>query len=382
MDQELRNRFLRQWESMTGVQFLLKRILNSDSGGILLRPISTNSIALIGLKPCDKTSTMKVYQEITPISNADVFILIDSVNKGFDYPIHNHPEYELNLVLGSSGQRIVGDSTERYVNNDLVLIGPYLFHKWDDEDKDDQDQTPCRVVTLQFDMHLFEGPLLVKEPFSGIKRMLTHASRGIQFTDETFAEARDMMLRLTQTSGINSILLFLKLLDMLASSPSFQHLVSVGFDQSVQQTSSKRLHAAYQYIIRHFKNVELRMSDVSDHINLSDSAFSHFFKKETHRSFSTFLIDMRLGHACHLLLDTDDLIAHISYECGFNNLTNFNRLFKKKYLRSPSAWRKMYQHKQDFDWHSQQTPGQFLPSDLRDAPHIQPDYRGSKLMHH
>lgn len=325
---------------------------------------------------------MKVFQEITPISNADVFILIDSVNKGFDYPIHNHPEYELNMVLGSSGQRIVGDSTEKYVDTDLVLIGPYLFHKWNDEDKDEQDTIPCRVVTIQFDMHLFEGPLLIKEPFAGIKRMLKNASRGIQFTHQTFEEARAIMLRMTQESGINSILLFFKLLDTLASSHSFQHLVSVGFDQSVQQTSSKRLHAAYQYVIRHFKNAELRMSDVSAHINLSDSAFSHFFKKETNRSFSTFLIDMRLGHACHLLLDTDDRIARISYECGFNNLTNFNRLFKKKYLRSPSAWRKVYQNRQDFDWHTQQTPGQFLPSDLQNNPHIKPDYRGSKLKHH
>ena len=70
---------------------------------------------------------MNIYQETTPLNTEDIFVVLDSVNNGFDYPIHNHPEFELNLVMGMSGSRIVGDSIERYTDMDLVLIGPYLY---------------------------------------------------------------------------------------------------------------------------------------------------------------------------------------------------------------------------------------------------------------
>ena len=325
---------------------------------------------------------MKVFHEITPVTSSDVFVILDSIDKGFDYPIHNHAEYELNLILGSSGQRIVGDSTQTYQNQDMVLIGPYLFHKWDDEDKNHKDSVPCRVITIQFDMHLFDGPLLNKKPFASIKNMLQNASRGIRFTGHTFKQAKEIAINLTQLTGMESVIQFLLLLEILSNSRSYQYLASVGFDHTIFQATSKRLHAAYQYILRNFKNTGLRMSEISTHVNLSDSAFSHFFKKYTNRSFSDFLIDMRLGYSCKLLLETDDLIADICFNSGFNNLANFNRLFKKKHLCSPKVFRKNYQVKNSFDWTKQISPGQFLPSDLSKNMGSQPAFYSTKLMHH
>ena len=305
---------------------------------------------------------MKVYQEITPVTSADIFVILDSVNKGFEYPIHNHPEFELTLVSGSAGTRIVGDSVLHYEDEDLVLIGPYLFHKWDDEHKKGTEENPCRVITIQFDMQLFDKYFLSKKPFALIQTMLKISGRGIRFFGETQKEAKARMEKLTGLSGLESVTEFLLLLDLLSRSTEIDYLANTGFNVNLVQTNSKRLNAAYQYIITHFQESSLKMSNVAAEINLGDSAFSHFFKKATNRSFSDYLIAMRIEYACKLLLESDEQISRVAFLAGFNNIANFNRMFKKAHHCTPIRFRKIYQEKSKFDWNKQLTPGQFIPS--------------------
>lgn len=304
---------------------------------------------------------MKVYQEITPVTGTDLFVLLDSVNKGFEYPIHNHPEFELTLVTGSAGTRIVGDSTQSYKDEDLVLIGPYLFHKWDDEDMQGTPSHPCRVITIQFDMHLFDKAFLNKKPFSGIQRLLASSGRGIRFFGATHKLAKSKIQKLTRKGGMESAIEFLLLLDMLSRSPEFELLASEGFDVNPVQVNSKRLHAAYQFIRKYFQESGLKMSDVAAEVNLGDSAFSHFFKKATNKSFSDYLIAMRIDHACKLLIESDEQISKIAFLSGFNNMANFNRQFKEMHQCTPMRFRKVFQEKSKFDWNKQITPGQFIP---------------------
>lgn len=304
---------------------------------------------------------MKVYQEITPVTGNDLFVLLDSVNKGFEYPIHNHPEFELTLVTGCAGSRIVGDSTKRYKDEDLVLIGPYLFHKWDDEDQKGSASHPCRVITLQFDMHLFDKAFLSKKPFSGIQQLFIGSGRGVRFFGQTLKLAKNRIQRLTGKTGIESATEFLLLLDFLSRSNEYEMLASEGFNVNPVQVHSKRLHAAYQFIRKHFQVPGLKMSDVSAELNLGDSAFSHFFKKATNMSFSDYLIGMRIEHACKLLIESDEQISRIAFLSGFNNMANFNRQFKEMHQCSPLRFRKLYYEKSKFDWNKQITPGQFIP---------------------
>ncbi|MEO6132669.1 MAG: AraC family transcriptional regulator [Saprospiraceae bacterium] len=304
---------------------------------------------------------MKVYQEITPVTGADIFVILDSVNKGFEYPIHNHAEYELTLVMGSAGTRIVGDSVKHYAEEDLVLIGPYLFHKWDDEERKGSEKNPCRVITVQFDMHLFDKHFLAKRPFSLIQALLGTSGRGIRYYGRTMKEARARMERLAGLTGLESVTEFLLLLDLLSKSTESEFLANTGFNVNLMQGNSKRLNAAYQYIIAHFQESTLKMSNVAAEVNLGDSAFSHFFKKATNTSFSDYLIGMRIEYACKLLLESDEQISRIAFLSGFNNIANFNRIFKKAHHYTPIRFRKIYQEKNKFDWNKQITPGQFIP---------------------
>jgi AraC-like DNA-binding protein len=325
---------------------------------------------------------MNVYREITPLNASDVFVVIDSTRNGFEYPIHNHSEYELNLIMGMSGTRIVGDSTQRYTDFDLVLLGPYLYHKWDGDAILQQNGQPYRVITIQFAMNLFNEHLFQKERFIKIKQILHSSSRGIHFQGKTFEEAMRLMISLTEDKGFGNIIEFLQLMDLLSQSKEAVFLATEGFTPQSLRSDSNRIQMAYSYILKHFADTDLKIGDVAAQVNLSDSAFSHFFHKLAFRSFTEFLIDIRMGHACKLLLDNDDTINLIASKSGFNNLANFNRLFKKYRLCTPVEYRRRYLDKNDFDWAHQVTPWQFMPpkSGLKES--IKPMTYATRLVHY
>ncbi len=324
---------------------------------------------------------MDIFQEITPLRSPDVFVVLDSFNNGFDYPIHNHPEYELNLIIGMSGIRIVGDSTERYNDCDLVLLGPYLYHKWDGDLQQQNSGQPYRVITIQFAMGLLSGPFFKKEQFYKIRKLLEDSSKGVKFYGKTFDEAMQIILNLTEDKGFLNVIEFLRLLDLLSESSEAIFLSSEGFSSKVLSTHSNRIQMAYSYILKNFARTDLKISDVATYVNMSDSAFSHFFQKYAFRSFTQFLVDVRIGHACKLLLDTDETIGQICYAAGFNNLSNFNRLFKKYRNCTPVAFRRRHTEKNVFDWTHQVTPWQFLPSKNKIQTPVQPKSYATRLVH-
>ncbi len=325
---------------------------------------------------------MNIYREITPLQNSNVFVVLDSVCNGFDYPIHNHPEYELNLIVGISGTRIVGDSTERYLDFDLVLLGPYLYHKWDGDTHLQESGQPYRVITIQFGMELFNGQLFQKERFIKIRQLLRDAGRGIKFQGKSCEEAMRIMVNLTEDKGFTNIIEFMQLLDLLSKSGDTVFLASEGFSPQALRSDSNRVQVAYGYILKHFADPELKIGDVARQVNMSDSAFSHFFQKFAFRSFTDFLIDIRIGHICKLLLDTDETINQIASKSGFNNLANFNRLFKKNRSCTPVEYRRRNLEKTAFDWTHQVTPWQFLPPKTQDKGAIKPMQYATRLVHY
>jgi AraC-like DNA-binding protein len=324
---------------------------------------------------------MNIYQEITPLKTPDVFVVLDSCNNGFDYPIHNHPEYELNLIIGMSGTRIVGDSTERYTDCDLVLLGPYLYHKWDGDAHLQNSGQPYRVITIQFATGLINGQFFQKESFGKIRELLQNSCEGIKFHGKTLEEATHFMKSLTEDKGFLNVVEFLQLLDLLSKSAETHFLSSEGFSSKVLSTHSNRIQIAYGYILKNFDKTDLRIGDVAKQVSMSDSAFSHFFQKFAFRSFTQFLVDIRIGHACKVLLDTDETIGQICYESGFNNLANFNRLFKKYRHCTPVEFRLRYLENNAFDWTNQVTPWQFLPSTNKEVIRVEPPSYATRLVH-
>ncbi len=324
---------------------------------------------------------MNVFRENTPLKDNDICVVLDSSNNGFDYPIHNHPEIEINLVMGMSGKRVVGDSTENYYDQDLVLLGPYLNHKWYGDDTLLKNNQPYRVITIQFDASQFSTNMMMKDSFFTIRNLLKESVRGIQYTGKTYEAARHIMIEMTENNGFDNTISFLKLLDVLSKGTERRYLSFLEFETSSPKTNNNRSQIAYAYIMHHYSDPNFKLKDVADQVQMTENAFSRFFQKHSFRSFSDFLIDLRLGKACKLILESDKTISEICYKSGFNNLANFNRLFKKYRGFTPNEFRKKYLHDADFAWDKQVTPWQFVPSDLENKEIVKPMIYSTRILH-
>lgn len=280
------------------------------------------------------THMIDIQQEITPITKEDLFIILNHPNAKFDYPVHAHPEYEINLVMGTEGTRIVGDSEETFSDFDLVMIGPNLGHVWKSP------KPTNHVITIQFSGDLLEFPIINKRLFLPIRQLLEDSVYGLSFFGTEAARIKDEIIELTKINGFQSAVSFLNILNMLATS-SKKRLVSGGYDLEnlAKASKSRRIAKVCKYIEDNISQ-EIRLADVAAMVNMSESAFSHFFKKRTNMSFINYVNNQRIAKACNMLASTTLSASEICWECGFNNKANFIRIFSKKKNMTPIEYRR------------------------------------------
>lgn len=285
-------------------------------------------------------SKASVLREITPLSGTDCFYIVDRYKSEFTYPLHNHIEFELNYVENAAGaRRIVGDSVEIIGNFELVLIaGKDLEHTWEQHECR---STQIREITLQFSSDLFPG-MADRNQFASIRKMLELAKNGLSFPisaiQNIYAELSTLAAKKQEFYTAMS---FLTILHELSMCPDPKVLSSSSFAKAGITAESRRVEKVQNYINEHFHE-EVRLADLADLAGMSDTAFSRFFKLRTGKSLSDYIIDVRLGRTTRLLVDSTHSISEICYSCGFNNLSNFNRIFLKKKKSTPKAFRENY----------------------------------------
>lgn len=282
----------------------------------------------------------KTIKEITPLTPNDCFTIFTRVKKEFDFPLHFHEEYELNLIMNASGaKRIVGDHIHVIDDLELVLVGPNLPHAWFTHECKSEAITE---LTIQWHRDLFDEKLLRRNQLSFIRNMFEKSSMGISFTKETIQSVLPRILSLSQRSGFDSVIDLINLLHDLSASRSLITLSDTTFVNNPSfNYNSRRLEKVFEFMNNNYhKNVSLK--DVSMLINMTEESFSRFIKKRTGNTFINSINEIRLGHASRMLIDTTHSISEISYQCGFNNISNFNRLFKKKKNCTPKEFRENY----------------------------------------
>ena len=284
-----------------------------------------------------------VLSEICLISEKDCVNIVERHKSEFTYPLHRHQEYELNFIQNGRGvKRIVGDSVEEIGDFELVLIGaPNLEHVWEQGTCTSPD---IREITIQFSSTLFSQDLLGKNQFSSIASMLSRAKHGLCFPLEAIMKVYDILDTITSTKdSFEQYLKFLRLLYLLSTYES-RSLASSSFSHADRDTESRRCHKVKEYINDHYRE-EITLPQMASLVGMSPSSFSRFFKMRTGRTLSSYLIDIRLGIAARSLVDTSSSVSEICYASGFNNLSNFNRIFKSKRGMTPSEFRQIYRKK-------------------------------------
>ena len=249
--------------------------------------------------------------------------------------------FELNFVEHASGvRRIVGDSSEVIDNYDLVLItSPDLEHVWE--------QNACkseeiREVTIQFDMDFSDEGFMGRNPFNSMRKMLNEARKGLCFPLSAIMKVYSLIDTLSAIKdGFYAVQQFLTILYELSRSEGARTLATSSYAKVDVESDSRRVLKVKNYINKNYME-EIRLNTLADLAGMSSSAFSRFFKLHTGKNLSDYIIEIRLGFASRALVDTSRSISEISFDCGFNNLSNFNRIFKKKKGCSPSEFRENY----------------------------------------
>jgi AraC-like DNA-binding protein len=279
-------------------------------------------------------------REITPLTQSDCFMLFSRVKSTFNFPLHYHEEFELNFIQNAkNAKRVVGDHIEEIDDLELVLVGSNLQHAWFTHHCKSNE---IKEITMQFHKDLFDERFLRRNQLSFIRTMLEKSSRGILFSKATTELLAPRIIGLNQTQGFDSVLELISILHDLSTSRNMRILSHANFNVAEKHSyNSRRIENAFEYMNQNFDK-SITLSEVARLANMTEVSFSRFFKQRTGNTFIDSLNEIRLGHATRILIETTENVSEVAYDCGFNNISNFNRIFKKKKGCTPKEFRESF----------------------------------------
>lgn len=277
-----------------------------------------------------------VYRKIT-YSQLFSFSTVLECPPEFDTAWHHHPEYELILITGSIGTRFMGDSIQKFNETELVLVGPNLPHCWKEDLGNRNAGAKAYVIHFSAD---FLGKAFFDIPEGRhIKQLLELSKLGLQFSSNVEQQAVWKILQIFETTDFDRVIHLLGLLNLLAKSENFKQVSSLGFTSSFMGTQSERINKVFDYTLENFDK-PTDLETVAALAHMSKTAFCRFFRKSTGKTYFDFLKEIRLGHACKLMQESDLGIRQISYQCGYESISNFNKQFRELFSTTPINYRR------------------------------------------
>jgi AraC-like DNA-binding protein len=287
---------------------------------------------------------MKQALQKSRIPSNKAFVAKELIASYFDNHWHFHQEYQLFLVLKGRGTRFIGDQMKPFREQDMVFTGPNLPHLWKNDavyfEKDSKLKT--HGIVVYFGADLLGTALFEKEELEFIKNLFQRSLRGLEITGQTNITLRTKLKELVGKSGFESYLLLLEILKIIAESSDCTAITQAEYTNNNKESEKDRMRKVYEYVTENFQN-KIQLQEVANLANMTESAFSRYFKSRMNKPFSEFLSDVRISHACKLLHEMDINISQICYESGFNTLSNFNKQFKDRMGMSPLVYRRDYQ---------------------------------------
>ena len=255
---------------------------------------------------------------------------------------HYHSEVELIHFKKGEGTQFIGDSIKRFKPGDVVLVGPDLPHYWRfDEAYFEENASAKSDVRVAHFSEAFWGSSFLDLPENKtIKTVLGKAKRGIQVSGHAKLKVAELLEQLLRADGIQRIILLMEALSVIGCSTQLISLSSIGF-QPAKVVESDRINSIYEYSIKNFKR-KIHLEEIAEVANISPNSFCRYFKSRTRKTYSRFLIELRVGHACKLLIENTHCFKRLCYESGFNNFTSFHKYFKMITGKSPLAYQKEF----------------------------------------
>ena len=280
-----------------------------------------------------------ILKEITPLEKNDLFIANYWPDNQMDFPLHFHEDYELCLTLNVRGKRILGNLVEDFTEKDLVITTPNVLHCYKRDDA--FLNVRCEVVVIQFPKELPSWGIFDTDQLRNIRNLLCQPAPGRKFSEETAEAVRERLLRLPRTEGFEAVQLFFGILHELACADRTQvELIGVQSSDSTLP-HSRRINKIVQFVEKNYHH-KISLEDVGELVGMSASSVSRFFKQRTRHNFWDYLNGFRIDRAAQMMIETEHTISEISYACGFNNISNFNRVFRERIGTTPSDYRNKF----------------------------------------
>ena len=284
---------------------------------------------------------MKYHYEKVLLLEGQSFATEDVIGPVIDCVFHVHPEFELTYVASSRGARFVGSEIGIFEEGSLTLYGPMLPHHYFSSLADSLSPTWGHARVIKFDRELAGVPLFRIPEFRKIAEMLDASAKGLDFSRDLSAELAPHFEELFNAEGPRRLMLLLEILTRLSASAYTQ--IAAGYDASIAFQADSRINLILSKIHEHLEaNKTLSLKDSAKAASMSPEAFSRLFRRMTRKSFINYITEMKLERASLRLVNSDATAAEICYASGFNNLSNFNRLFAKRKGMSPIQYRKAF----------------------------------------
>ncbi|MCH7514086.1 MAG: helix-turn-helix domain-containing protein [Bacteroidetes bacterium] len=242
--------------------------------------------------------------------------------------LHFHPDNQITAICTSRGTLYSGDSMTLFEDGDVYLIGQNLSHVFRNDTLFYSEPSHiAESISVYFKNNFMGSGFLDKKEATHISDLLISARKGIRLRGSLKKTIFIKLTKIAELEGMERIIDLLNILHQISVSTELETLASVRYSMPVKDEDNKRINSVFNYLINHFtEQVTLEM--ISEIANMSPTAFCRYFKNHTRKTFIQYLNEIRIGHACKLLMSDNFSVAQICYECGFSNLSNFNRQFK------------------------------------------------------
>jgi len=283
-----------------------------------------------------------IFQQLAPTSSQSI-IFLDEEIPHFTVPWHFHPEIEILYVLKSSGKSYIGDSINNFTEGELCIIGENVPHWWKSHDyfMTNNASLNTKALVIQFRKDIFDSRFFQLSEMSKIKNLLERSRRGIVFSDDSREQLGKKIKYIFRLTGIKRITELIVLLDEMANTNEFRYLSSIGYSDIMKTFDFQRFNKVHEYIIKNFTG-EIKLEQAAEAAHMCPTAFCRYFKKRTGKTFFAFLAEFRIGHACKLLQEENMTVARACIESGFNNMSHFNKQFKRIVHITPSEYQEAY----------------------------------------
>jgi len=261
----------------------------------------------------------------------------------FTYPWNFHNEYELLYVIEGFGTSYVADSIKPFQSGDLALLGSNLPHFWKSDEiyYNESSGKKIKYIVIQFPHDFFKDQILKYPEFHFIGDLLKRSSQGIRFLPRFVSRVSGKIVKITKAKGLERVVLLLQVLQKLAETEEYVLLGSEFYQQKIFEQGSDRLTKVLRYINVHYQH-KIELDKVAETANMHPAAFCRFLKEKTGKSLMEYVNDMRISFACKLIIEGQQTISQVCFECGFNNLSNFNRTFKKQTGFTPTEYYRQF----------------------------------------